>query len=183
MLAGDDKLFAKLLILMKQAAFLAGDLGGSIAARVEGGDGESVESGGVDGFEFGAEGEGHALDLDIDEARFGGGLAAETPHGGGHFADKVILNEVSGGPQVEVGGDKLLVVGEVFAGEDEGFGVSAVLTGVIGGAAFACRGFGSGGLGGVEGGREFALVVEFHSVTRVTGGLGVVMAKLFVIMG
>ena len=56
---------------------------------------ESVESGGIDGFEFGAKGEGHALDLDINEAGFDGCLAAQPPEGGGHFADETVLNEVS----------------------------------------------------------------------------------------
>src|ERR1035437_2628115 len=45
--------------------------------------------------------------------------------------------------------DELLEVGEVFGGEDEGFGVDAGFEGVHGGDGFACDRGGAGGLLGV----------------------------------
>ncbi len=75
---------------------------------------------------------GHALNLDIDEAGFGGGLAPETPEGGGHFCDEDVFDEVGGFPGFEVDFDEFLKFGEFFAGEDEVSGVSAVGGGVEG---------------------------------------------------
>jgi hypothetical protein len=49
---------------------------------------------------------------------------------------------------VEVG-DELIEIGEVFGGEDEGFGVDAGFEGVHGRCGFACDRGGAGGFLGV----------------------------------
>ena len=68
----------------------------------------------------------HALNLNIDEAGFGGSLTAQTPEGAGHFCDQKVFDEVGGFPSFKVHFDKFLKFGEPFAGKDEIPGVCAV---------------------------------------------------------
>ena len=178
-LALDEDFVAELLIVLEKAALLAGELGGAVAIGVEGVDGEGVESTGVDAGELGADGDGHALDLDIEETGFGGGLAAEAPEGDGHFVSQGFFDEIGGLPGAKVGVDELVEIGEFFAGEEEVLGISAMFEGVGGGTAFAFGGLGAGGMERVEPGGSFAFVVGSHSVPSVAGGLAGELVKLF----
>jgi hypothetical protein len=80
---------------------------------------------------------------------FGDAEAAEHPLAIDELVDQAA--GVGGGGLVvlvEVGGE-LFEVGEVFGGEDEGFGVDAGFEGVHGGSGFACDRSGTGGFLGV----------------------------------
>ena len=96
------------------------------------GDGEGVEASRTNGLEFHFERGTHALDLDANEAGFGGGLSAQAPKGGGHFHDEDIFDGVGGFPRIEVGVQENLEIGRLFAGEDETLSVSSVGSGVSG---------------------------------------------------
>ena len=145
--------------MLEQAAALAGKLGEGFSVLVEGGDGEAVVAAGTDEFKFTGEHWGHAFDLEIDEGGLGGSLTAEAPEGGGHFGDEEFFYGVGRFPGLEIGGDDGLEVGEVFAWEEEAFGVGSVGDGVGGGAEFAGVGFWAGGFEGVEAGGAAAVVV------------------------
>ena len=116
---------------------------------LESGDGDGVSSVGIEAYEFYFVA-GHALNLNIDEAGFGGSLSAETPKGGGHFCYQDVFDPVDGFPSFKVNSDEFLKFGEFFAGQDKVTGVSAVGDGVEDGTAFAFEGFGAGGFQCVE---------------------------------
>jgi hypothetical protein len=93
-------------------------------------------------------GEGFLVGI-FKELGFGDGEAAEGPLA----ADEVVEQDagLGGGRMVtlvELVGE-LLEVGEVFGGEDEGFGVDAGFEGVHGGSGLACDGGGASGFLGV----------------------------------
>ena len=79
---------------------------------------------------------------------FGGAEAAESPLAVDEVVDEAAGIGGSGLVVVEVG-DELIEIGEVFGGEDEGFGVDAGFEGVHGGDGFACDRGGAGGFLGV----------------------------------
>lgn len=159
--------------MLEQAAALAGKLGESFSVLIESGDGEAVVAAGADEFKFTGEERGHAFDLEIYESGLGGSLTAETPEGGGHLGDEQFFDGVVGFPGLEIGGDDALEIGEVFAWEEEAFGVGSVGDGVGGGAEFAGVGFGAGGFEGVEAGGAAAVVIfsVVHGDFRVAGGV------------
>ena len=82
---------------------------------LEASDGDAVGAVGVEACElqFIA---GHALNLNIDEAGFGGSLTSETPEGTGHFCDQDVFDEVGGFPGFEVHFDEFLEFGDYIAG-------------------------------------------------------------------
>ena len=151
----------------EQTAFLAEELGLGCALTFERTDAEGVEAGGGDIVKFDADGWFHAVELDADHVGFGGGDAVEAPEGGGHLGDEAAGDEVIRVVLVEMGFDDGLVIGDAFAGEDDGAGVGSVGGCVEGGGLFAGWGFGAGGFEGVEAGGEFAFIVEFHGDFRI----------------
>ena len=154
-------------VLGEQAAFLAEELGLCCALTFEGTDAEGVEAGGGDIVKFDADGWFHAVELDADHVGFGRGDAVEAPEGGGHLGDEAAGDEVIGVVLEEVGFDHGFVIGNAFAGEDDGAGVGSVGGGVEGGDLFAFGSFGADGFEGVEAGSLFALVFRFHGDSRI----------------
>jgi hypothetical protein len=98
------------------------------------------------------------------ELGFGGGEAAEGPLA----ADEVVEQEAGFGGgglmALVVLGGKLLEVGGVFGGEDEGFGVDAGFEGVHRGSGFARDGGGASGFPGVT-------AIGFYLTESRHGGL------------
>ncbi len=137
MLGQCEEHVAEPAVLGEQAAFLAEELGLCCALTFEGTDAEGVEAGGGDIVKFDADGWFHAVELDADHVAFGGGDAVEAPEGCGHLGDEAAGDEVIGVVLEEVGFDHGFVIGNAFAGEDDGAGVGSVGGGVEGGGLFA----------------------------------------------
>ncbi len=90
--------------------------------------------------------------MSAEETGFYGGDAAEAPEGGGEDFDEVGFE---GGGGLELGEEGGSEGGEFFGGfggEEDSFGVEAVLEGVLGGAGFAGGGGGAAGFGSVQAG-------------------------------
>ena len=144
MLGQCEEQFTEAAELGEQAAFLAEELGLGRALTFEGTDAKGVEAGSGDIVKFDADGGFHAVELDAEHEGFGRGDAVEAPEGGGHLGDEAAGDEVVGAVLVEMGFDHGFVVGDAFAGEDDGAGVGSVGGGVEGGGLFAEGGFGAG---------------------------------------
>ncbi|HEX6897270.1 MAG TPA: hypothetical protein VF146_18450 [Bryobacteraceae bacterium] len=88
--------------------------------------------------------------LDVDdgigqELSFDQFEAIEAPPGGDHFADQVVLDGAVGTELLVVGIEQALVIGGVFARENQGLGCEAVADRVLRRALFAGVGFGAAG--------------------------------------
>ena len=129
---------AEFVIGAVPGAFEGGDL--ALDADEEFGGGRLGEKGGGEGVagRFGEEG---VVEVGLDDLE-----AALVPIGAEHGIDVEGFGGGLGAVLVEVMGDEGLVIGGVFAGDDDGFGVDAMLQGVEAGGGLALDGAGSGGL-------------------------------------
>lgn len=90
--------------------------------------------------------------MSAEQAGFDGGDAAEAPAGGCEDFDEFGFE---GGGGLELGEECGPEGGEFFGGfggEEDSFGVEAVLEGILGGAGFAGGGGGAAGFGSVQAG-------------------------------
>jgi hypothetical protein len=102
---------------------------------------------------------------------FGGTKAAEEPLAVDELVDEA-AGFGGGGMKAAVAvRDEFLELGDVFGGEDEGFGVDAGFEGIHGGGGFACDRGGAGGLLCVAA-VGFDLTQSGHKVNSRMGRVG-----------